>query len=80
MISLYRKHAGLSSEAMIVSPAVAARSGMLHTPTPGFCAAIVPPPPPDIPGRMQGFTKGGAPWHMDGTIYMQLPAGLIPFF
>jgi hypothetical protein len=36
--------------------------------------------PPDIPGRMQGFIKSGAPWHMDGTIYMQLPAGLIPFF
>ncbi len=43
MISLYSKHAGLSSEAMIVSTAVAARSGMLHTLSPGFCTAIVPP-------------------------------------
>lgn len=77
MISLYRKHAGLSSEAVIVSTAVAARSGMLHTPSPGFCSAIVPP---DIPDRMQGFPKSGSPWHMDGTIYMRLPAELIPFF
>lgn len=78
MIPLYRKQAGLSSQAMIISKAISSRSGMLHTPSRGFCTAIVNPP--GIPARIQGYAGDGAPWHMDGTIYMQLPAGLAPFF